>query len=132
MVPRWTPSKKYDLNKIEHGTLRKRFKDDPRYHFALVCAAKSCPRLRDEAYVPELLDKQLDDQGKTFLNTKSKNEVVSANKAILSPYFDWYAKDFKRGDDSVVEWVNQYSTTKLNKGADITYKDYDWSLNEQE
>lgn len=124
--------KKYDLNKIEQGTLRKRFKDDPRFHFALVCAAKSCPNLRNEAYVPEILSKQLDDQGRHFMNNPAKNKITDANHAKLSPYFDWYKKDFKRGDDSVVEWVNKYSDVKLNKGADITFMDYDWSLNEQE
>jgi hypothetical protein len=124
--------KKYDLNKIEQGTLRKRFKDDPRFHFALVCAAKSCPNLRNEAYVPEILSKQLDDQGRHFMNNPAKNKIIDANHAKLSPYFDWYKKDFKRGDDSVVEWVNKYSDVKLNKGAEITFMDYDWSLNEQE
>lgn len=124
--------KKYDLNKIEHGTLRKRFKDDPRYHFALVCAAKSCPNLRNEAYIPEVLDKQLDDQGRQFINNPAKNKVIDAKNAKISPYFDWYKKDFKRDDDSVVEWVNKYSDVKLNKGANITYMDYDWSLNGQE
>ena len=123
--------KKYDLNEIEHDILRKEFEADPRYHFALVCAALSCPRLRTEAYVPEKLNEQLDDQGRTFIAASSKNEIVSADKAVLSPYFDWYGKDFKRGDDSVVEWVNKYSDTRLNQGASISYKDYDWSLNDQ-
>lgn len=124
--------KKYDLNKIEQGTLRKRFKDDPRFHFALVCAAKSCPDLQKEAYIPEILDEQLRDQGKQFINNPAKNKIISANEAQLSPYFDWYKKDFKRGDDTVVDWVNEYATTELNKDAKITYMDYDWSLNEQE
>ncbi len=123
--------KKYNLNEIEHGILRKQFETDPRYHFALVCAAMSCPRLRTEAYVPEKLDEQLNDQGKIFMATKSKNEIMSADKATISPYFDWYAKDFQQGDATVVSWGNEYSETKLNKGAKITYMDYDWSLNEQ-
>jgi hypothetical protein len=123
--------KKYTLNEIEHQTLRKQFETDPRYHFALVCAAMSCPRLRTEAYIPEILDEQLDDQGRIFIAASSKNEIVSAEKAVLSPYFDWYAKDFKQGDESVIGWVNKFSDTKLNKDVDISYKDYDWSLNEQ-
>lgn len=124
--------KQYDLNEIEHEILRKEFKADPRYHFALVCAALSCPRLRTEAYVPEKLNEQLDDQGRIFIAASSKNEIVSADKAVLSPYFDWYGKDFKVGDDTVIEWVNKYSDTKLDKGASISYKDYDWSLNDQQ
>ncbi len=122
----------FDLNKIEHGTLRKRFESDPRYHFALVCAAKSCPDLRQEAYVPEILDEQLRDQGMKFINNSAKNKITDASNAKLSPYFDWYKKDFQRGDDTVVDWVNEYANVKLNKDANVTYMDYDWSLNEQE
>ncbi len=43
---------KIDLNNIEHGQLRKKFKD-PRIHMALVCASKSCPILLNEAYDPK-------------------------------------------------------------------------------
>lgn len=48
------------LDDIEHGILRKKF-DDPRVHFPLVCAARFCPRLRNEAYTATFLDEQLDD-----------------------------------------------------------------------
>ena len=36
--------RKYTLNDIEHEILRKRFKE-PRIHFAINCASKSCPDL---------------------------------------------------------------------------------------
>ncbi|WP_317196161.1 DUF547 domain-containing protein [Hymenobacter siberiensis] len=47
------------LDNIEHGTLRKQY-DDPRIHFALVCASMSCARLRNEPYTAARLDAQLD------------------------------------------------------------------------
>src|SRR5262245_61766217 len=59
------------LNDIEHGTLRSEF-HEPRIHFALVCAARSCPALRPEAYRGADLDQQLDDQGRTFLRDPTK------------------------------------------------------------
>ncbi len=77
--------KKYDLNNIEHGILRKKF-DDARIHFALVCASISCPKLQQEAYIGSKIDTQLDDAGKEFLNDKSKNNI-STGKAQLSKYF---------------------------------------------
>src|SRR6185437_11852104 len=40
--------KKYKLDRIEHHILRKQF-DDPRVHFAIVCASMSCAKLRTEA-----------------------------------------------------------------------------------
>jgi hypothetical protein len=119
----------YDLNRIEHATLRKNF-SDRRIHFALVCAARSCPKLRNEAYTAAKLNAQLDDQGRDFLNNPAKNSVTSP-KANLSKYFDWYKGDWKDDNKSVEYWVNKYSKTKINKDTEISFLDYNWSLNEQ-
>jgi hypothetical protein len=120
---------KMSLDNIEHGILRKKF-DDPRIHFTLVCASISCPRLRNEAYAAAQLDKQLDDQGRDFLNNPAKNKV-GKSAAQLSKYFDWYKGDWQQNGQSVVKWVNRYATTKMDDDAKITYLDYNWSLNKQ-
>ena len=117
------------LDNIEHGTLRKDF-DEKRIHFALVCGAMSCPRLRNEAYTPEKLDAQLNDQGDEFLNNPAKNKI-DPKKSELSKYFDWYKGDWKDDDKSIVYWVNKYAKTKINEDTDISYVDYNWALNEQ-
>jgi len=122
-------SEVYDLNRIEHGTLRKKF-SDRRIHFALVCAARSCPKLRNEAYTAAKLNAQLDDQGRDFVNNPAKNSITS-QKANLSKYFDWYKGDWKDDNKSVEYWVNKYSKTKINKDTEISFLDYNWSLNEQ-
>lgn len=120
---------KMSLDNIEHGTLRKKY-DDPRIHFALVCASISCPRLRNEAYTGDKLDWQLDDQGSDFLNNPAKNKI-SPDKAQLSKYFDWYKGDWNDNHQSVVNWVNRYSKTKIDEKTSILYLDYNWNLNEQ-
>ena len=121
--------KKYDLNNIEHRILRKEF-DDPRIHFAIVCASMSCPLLRNEAYTATELNVQLESAGKAFLNDKTKNSIT-AGKAQLSKYFSWYKGDFtKKG--TLIEFINKYSQIKLNENAKIDYLDYNWSLNEQQ
>ncbi|WP_040585705.1 DUF547 domain-containing protein [Spirosoma luteum] len=120
---------KMSLDNIEHGTLRKKY-NDPRIHFALVCASISCPRLRNEAFTADKLDAQLNDQGSDFLNNPAKNKI-SKDAAKLSKYFDWYKGDFKDGGQSVVKWVNKYSTTKITDNTKIDYLDYNWNLNEQ-
>lgn len=117
------------LDNIEHGTLRKKF-NDKRIHFALVCAARSCPRLRNEAYTGDKLDAQLDDQGTDFLNNPAKN-AITPQKASLSKYFDWYKGDWNDDNRSVEYWVNKYSKTKINKDTQISFLDYNWALNEQ-
>ncbi|GAA4401718.1 DUF547 domain-containing protein [Nibrella viscosa] len=120
---------KMSLDNIEHGILRKQF-NDPRIHFALVCAAMSCPRLRNEAYTSDKLNQQLDDQGHHFLNNPAKNKI-SADQAALSKYFDWYKGDWQENGQSVVTWVNRYSAVKITNNTPISYLDYNWSLNEQ-
>lgn len=117
------------LDNIEHGILRKKY-NEPRIHFALVCAARSCPRLRNEAYEGDKLIAQLDDQGSDFLNNPAKN-AVTPQKVSLSKYFDWYKGDWKENNKSVEYWVNRYSKTKMSKDAPISYLEYNWALNEQ-
>lgn len=120
----------YDLNNLEHGIIRKKF-DEPRIHFALVCAAKSCPRLRNEAFEGSRLDAQLDDQGSDFLNNPAKNSIT-AKQASLSKILDWYGGDFKKKKDmSIKDVVNKFSKTKITDDTKISYQTYDWALNEQ-
>jgi len=118
----------YDLNKIEHGELRKNF-SDARIHFALVCASKSCPVLLNEAYTSEKLDAQLDTQTKVFLSDKSRN-VISSDKPKISKIFEWYDMDFKSKNVSLIDYLNKYSTIKIKSNASITYLNYSWDLND--
>ncbi|MEP0986151.1 DUF547 domain-containing protein [Ekhidna sp.] len=119
----------YDLNNIEHGIIRKDF-DEPRIHFALVCAAVSCPKLQNRAYLPEKLDEQLTKAAKEFLSNPAKNRFKNENQATLSKLFNWYGGDFKN-DGTLIEYINRYAPTKLSKNADIDWMDYNWNLNEQ-
>jgi hypothetical protein len=120
---------KYDLNNLEHGIIRKMF-EEPRIHFALVCAAKSCPKLRNEAYYPDRLDDQLTLAAKDFLADTSKNDFISEDKAEISKLFSWYKGDFTK-KSTLIEFLNTYGPIQLNAKADLDSKDYDWALNEQ-
>ena len=122
-------SEEYNLNDLEHGIIRKRF-DEPRIHFALVCAALSCPKLKNEAYDPARLDAQLTSAVKDFLANPIKNEIINQDKAELSKLFSWYKGDFTK-KTSLIEFLNKYAPKKINEKAKIIYKTYDWSLNEQ-
>ncbi len=124
------------LNTIEHEIIRPTFKD-PRAHFALVCASKSCPTLRSEAYEGSSLDAQLNDQGKRFFGDKFRNEFdLTAKKADLSKILDWYSEDFGGSDENVLRFISRFLPPTLSADIkahpsdwEISYKDYDWSLN---
>lgn len=119
-------NKKYSLEEIEHEILRKM--DEPRIHFAINCASFSCPNLLNEAYTEARLEKQLNDATRNFINDKSKNSI-SSSKVEISKIFDWFSGDFKK-KGSVIDFLNQYSTTKISANAKVSYKEYNWSLNE--
>lgn len=116
-----------DLDRIEHGIIQKEF-DEPRIHFALVCAARSCPKLRNEAYQGSLLNLQLNDQAKLFLSDKTKNDI-SANHVVISKLFRWYGDDFKK-KTTLIEYLNEYSPAVIHEDIEIDFMNYDWKLNE--
>jgi hypothetical protein len=114
------------LNYIEHQILRKM--NEPRIHFAIVCASISCPKLLKEAYSAENLDTQLTKATKCFLSDSTKNDI-SENKLELSKIFQWFSKDFKQ-NGSLISFLNQYTIIKISENAKIKFKDYNWNLNE--
>lgn len=125
------------LNEIEHAIIRPTFKD-ARIHFALVCAAKSCPILRSEAYTEKKLDAQLDEQARIFLHDRSKNSFHTEKRtASLSQLFDWYADDFGGKGEPLVKYIAPFTpndvSTQLQTAAQhwkIQFKEYSWDLNE--
>ena len=115
---------KFSLNDIENNVLRKNYKD-ARIHFAVNCAAKSCPTLLNKAFTAENLNAILDSQTKKFINNAAFN-TISAKEIKISKIFDWYGSDF--GD--LIVFINKYSDKKADKDAKVNFTDYNWNLNE--
>lgn len=116
----------YSLNQIEHEIIRKQF-EEPRIHFAVNCAAQSCPPLLNRAYVSDQLDRQLEQQTRAYVNNP-KHNVLSKEKAELSEIFNWYRDDFTKGS-TLIAFINRYSRTPVGVQAAISFKPYDWRLN---
>lgn len=119
-------TKKYSLGEIEHKILRKM--NEPRIHFAINCASYSCPNLLNEAYTEKNLQSQLESAAKSFINDKTKNSITP-NKIEISSIFDWFTGDFKN-EGTLIAFLNKYSMVKIDKNAKISYKEYNWNLNE--
>ncbi|WP_299228368.1 DUF547 domain-containing protein [uncultured Psychroserpens sp.] len=119
-------SKWYNLNEIEHQILRKM--NEPRIHFAIVCASFSCPKLENTAYNGSELETQLNTVTKSFLSDGTKNNI-SQNTLELSKIFKWFAKDFKE-NGSLIDFLNSYTDVEISDSAKKSYKDYNWDLNE--
>lgn len=113
---------------IENGILRKM--NEPRIHFAINCASISCPPLIREAYTASKINEQLEMATTDFINS-DKNEINAKNPKISS-IFKFYPKDFLiDGEQDIAGYINKYSKTKIDAGAPLVYKEYDWGLNEQ-
>jgi len=118
----------FSLDHIEHSIIRKNF-NDPRIHFAVNCAANSCPRLLNEAFDEKKLNIQLDNQAKRFINDNQMN-VLSETKLKLSKIFEWYGDDFRK-ESTLVNYLNKYCVIEINPKVKIAFKEYDWKLNNQ-
>ena len=127
----------WSLNQIEHEQIRPKFVE-PRVHFALVCAAASCPILRNEAYHADRIDQQLEDQARyahshdRWLRFDAERNVVN-----LTPLYDWYHGDFEQVAGGVLEYAARYSP-QLKEAIDagraprIKWLEYDWKLNSKQ
>jgi hypothetical protein len=133
------------LDNIEHNNLRAKGRyDDPRIHFAVNCASIGCPMLREEAFVAERLEAQLEEQALRFMSDRSRNRFNAASgKLEVSKIFDWYGGDFKLGHKGIAslpafaaKYANQLADAPADrerikaKDFSVSFLDYDWKLND--
>lgn len=120
--------KSLTLNVIEKDKLLKRFKE-PRVHFAVNCAAASCPPLLNKAWTEDNIQRYLDKQAKAFINNAKYNTITSKS-VEASQIFNWYASDFG-GSDKIIPYFQKYASTEIKDNAKVKFKEYDWKLNKQ-
>ena len=116
---------------------------DPRIHFAINCASKSCPPIAAEPYRGAALDAQLDRSVRAFLAAPGALVVTGGPKAVgksearveCSKIFDWYAKDFASAGGALA-FIEKYAPAEVASAirssagsAKLVYQEYDWSLN---
>lgn len=118
---------KMSFNRLEKDLIRPRF-SEPRIHFALNCASRSCPPLRAEPYAAAQLDAQLEEQTRAFINSE-KGVRERKGSVELSKIFDWYKEDFA-APEGVPGFINRYRAKPLPASAKLTFQEYDWQLNE--
>ena len=133
-LPLLVGGKKYSLNDMEHKVLRKM--QEPRIHFAIVCASIGCPRLFNQAYTPKLLNQQLTTNTVDFFSRSQNFKVDNGGTMHVSSILKWFGSDF--GDTQVKRFT--YLQPYLPKNAQqlavhprtrVKFQSYNWSLNEQ-
>lgn len=123
-------NQQYCLNDIEHKILRPQFQD-PRIHFALVCAAIGCPLLRNQAYQPDQVQQQLEEDARRFVNNPQKIHYEPP-ALYCSKILQWYQKDFLNRAGSIPQYVKTFFLADIQfaQNLEIRYLPYDWSLND--
>ena len=131
--------KTISLDHLEQKIIRPVFKE-PRIHVALVCAARSCPAIRGEAYIGSRIEAQLQDQATQFANNLTYVEYDSVGDSLkLSPLLKWYSEDWDAQGGYLV-WLsklvkNESTRDKLLAAGQgqvkVDFKTYDWTLNSQ-
>lgn len=121
---------------IEHEILRKRFQD-PRIHFAIICASSGCPPLPQSAYTAENVQLRLEDETQKYLHSKRGLQIdYVENTMMLSKLFDWFAGDFESKSGSVTNFIKPYLDEKamafIDRKPKMSYIEYDWALNAKE
>lgn len=123
------------LDEIEHEIIRPTW-GEPRIHFAVNCAALSCPPLADEAYVPERLEEQLDRAVRGLVRNPEHFLIdrSGAGSLTLNRVLDWYGDDFG-GTDGLLDFFAGYlpeddAEFLRHPGIDVRFFEYDWTLND--
>ena len=123
------------LQKMEHEILRKM--NEPRIHFAIVCASMGCPPLRSEAYVADKIDQQLTASAQAFFSSESNLRLDAARNTIyISKILDWFGEDFGKNSAEqmrrLAPLLPEAARPLASSGnARIRHLTYDWDLNDQ-
>ncbi len=122
-----------DLYDLEQKVLIPVFQE-PRIHFAIVCASRSCPKLQSWAYSPERLEEQLERSARDYINDPSRNRFDrERNVAYLSMIFKWFEEDFADQAGSLLRFVKPYvadsSVAAELESYRVEFLEYDWRLN---
>lgn len=144
----------YTLNDIEHRILRGKVNSknkqgpipgvtlerrDPRIHFALVCAAIDCPKLRNFAYTAANVEATLAENARLFANNP-RHVRLENGRLCVSSLMKWFGEDFTAvgGIAAFLTHLTDPSLRKDEAEVDrqlMTYPkgvvfQYDWTLND--
>ena len=119
------------LNDIEHRILRPIWKD-PRVHYAVNCASLGCPNLQPSAFSAKNSEELLEKGARQYIN-HPRGAHLRDGKMVLSSIYDWFQKDFGKGEKEVLNHLRGFAEPDLesqlkNFDGSIRYK-YDWRLN---
>ncbi len=122
----------HSLDAIEHALLRPL--GEPRIHFAINCASRSCPALAARPYLAATLESQLEAAARDFV-ASAQHLRLDDGVLRVNPILDWFAGDFAAG---TAGGVRAFLRARAPAGAvaqalagdsPLQFFTYDWTLN---
>jgi hypothetical protein len=119
------------LDELEFEKIMNPYRDS-RVHFALGCAALSCPFLYDNAFRPEHVEEQLEFRAQLIIDRPDYVTVDKKKKIVtLNKIFEWYGDQFSYNAGSLINFINKYRFYKVPNDYQIQFYEYNWTLNER-
>jgi hypothetical protein len=119
------------LDTMENEIIRGRF-NDARVHFALNCAAVSCPPLPPHAFEQSTLSATLDRLARAAVANDAFVRV-EGRRVLVSELFFWFEADFRRDAGSVIAWLKRFDAGHRLDGvsSSVTLEriPYSWAVN---
>ena len=119
------------LNDIEHRILRPIWRD-PRIHYAVNCAAISCPNLQRDTYTGDAANQMLEDAAFAYVNDK-RGISAQNNRVVVSSIYAWFIDDFGGNVAGLIVHLKRYAKPSLASALDNAVElqnAYDWALND--
>lgn len=106
--------------------------NDPRTHYALNNASIGAPNLNRKIYQGAILEEQLNNAAKTYVNSLRGVSVIEG-RLIISKLYDWYEEDFGGTKQDVIIHLLQFAQeplkSQLKHTNSIDSYIYNWHLN---
>ena len=133
------------LRALEDDVIRGRF-SEPRVHFALNCASRSCPRLPNRTFTSAGLDTELEREAGRFAAEERNVRIdVAGGTIFLSSIFSWYETDFtdwvkrhRPGEEATLQrylppYLSETQAAQLHACARcrVEFVPYYWALNDR-
>ncbi len=122
------------LNDIEHRIIRPVY-GEPRIHYAVNCAATSCPNLMDRAWQGDTLEADLAAAEHAYVHDVRGVSAALGGELTLSKIYIWFQEDFGPNEAAVIAGLAEVADPPLRGRlvgrTSVDAYAYDWSLNDQ-
>lgn len=115
-----------------HNRIIRPIWNDSRTHYAINNATVGSPNLAKQVYLGTLIEQQLNESSKQYINSLRGAQVIEG-KLIISKVYDWFEEDFGGTKKDVIKHLYQFANepllSQLKHTNSIDSYTYNWHIN---